>query len=87
MKILAYIPATELREGDVYVCEGYLFQAEDVRHGCSYRYGERGFTPDTRTEWEAVWTGEGEDPGPWYRRYGSAGNALRTIALVSRETP
>lgn len=82
MNILAYIPATELQEGDVYADYGYIFRAENVEHNrpCQNLPGR----PDTRTVWDAVWTGEGQDPGPYWRRFGSAGNALRTVALVYR---
>lgn len=85
MNILAHIPATELQEGDVYVDCGCIFRAENVEHNRPCLTSLSGL--DTRTEWDAVWTAAGQDPGPGYRRFGSAGNALRTVALLSRTLP
>ncbi len=70
------IPATHLRDGDVYFESGYQFRAENVRHEQSYGEGK------IRSEWVAVWTGIGDDPTPGWHRFNSAGNDLRTIALA-----
>lgn len=73
------ISAADLSEGDVYLDCGFEFVADDVRHNQPGN-GKAG-EPATRTLWTAVWTGEGADPGPGYRRFTSGGNSLRPIRL------
>lgn len=75
---MTIISAAALSEGDVYLACGFEFTATEVRHD---QPGNGNGGEPTRTLWTAVWTGEGADPGPGYRRFSSGGNCLHPIHL------
>lgn len=74
------ITARELRDGDLYMSDGYAFQAQDVR------YNQPGnLEGSTRTAWTAVWLGTGTDylPEGWHR-FSSGGNEHRTMRVLRK---